>query len=134
MNYAFDTNTVIHLMSGTPSVQMNRDKATQSGAHFYIPPFVNYEILRGLIIKPIGKHKKAYDIICENCTLGEMTVFDWRRAAEIYAELYTKRFTVKDADIVIAAYCMVNGYTLVTSNTKDFENIDGLHILDWTQE
>lgn len=133
MEYAFDTNAVIHLMRGTQSVRENRGKAQKSGARFIIPPFVNYEVRRGLIIKPIPTHEKAYDVICDNCTLGEMTVDVWERAARIYAELYAKHFTVKDADIIIAAFCLVNGYTLVTANTKDFENIDGLQFVNWVE-
>lgn len=133
MDYAFDTNTIIHLMRGTDSVRENREKAKNNGARFIIPPFVNYEIRRGLIIKPISKHENAYAVIFNNCFLGEMTVAVWERAAKIYAELYIKRFTVKDADILIAAFCIVNGYTLVTDNTKDFENIDGLILENWVK-
>ena len=98
-----------------------------------IPPFVNYEIKRGLMIKPVPAHEKAYVIICANCSLEEMTFNVWLCAARIYAELYTKRFTVIDADILIAAFCMENGYTLVTANIKDFENIDGLQIVNWVE-
>ena len=131
MEYAFDTSTIINLMRGLHSVRENREKAYKSGARFIIPPFVNYEVRRGLIIKPIPKHEKIYAVICDNCSLGEMTTKAWERAAKIYAELYTKHFTVSDADILIAAFCIVNGYTLVTSNTKDFENIDGLQFVNW---
>ena len=62
-----------------------------------------------------------------------MTFNVWLCAARIYAELYTKRFTITDADILIAAFCMENGYTLVTANIKDFENIDGLQIVNWVE-
>ena len=133
MEYAFDTNTIIHLMRGTYSVRVNREKARKSEARFIIPPFVDYEVRRGLIIKPIALHEKAYTVICDNCSLEDMPTEAWRRAAQIYAELYVKRFTVKDADILIAAFCIVNGYTLVTSNTKDFENIDDLQFVDWVE-
>ena len=78
--------------------------------------------------------KKNRPLWLYNCALGEMTVDAWERAANIYAELYAKRFTVKDADIVIAAFCMVNEYTLVTANTKDFENIDGMQFVNWTEK
>lgn len=134
MEYAFDTNTIIHLMRGTPSVRDSRETARKSGAQFIVPPFVNYEVMRGLIIKPIPKYEKAYRIICDNCVLGEMTVEVWQRSAQIYAELYAKHFTVKDADIIIAAFCMANGYTLITNNTKDFEHIEGLQLVDWVEE
>ena len=133
MKYAFDTNTIIHLMRGTHLIREHRENAQKEGSRFYIPPFVNYEILRGLIIKPISAHEKAYAVICDNCSLGEMTVDAWERAAQIYAELHAKHFTVKDADIIIAAFCIANDYTLVTSNTKDFENIDGLQMVNWTE-
>ena len=133
MEYAFDTNSIIHLMRGTASVRDKREKEQKNGARFIIPPFVNYEIRRGLIIKPIPAHEKAYAVICNNCSLEEMTADVWERAARIYAELYTKHFTVKDADILIAAFCITNGYSLVTANTKDFENIDNLQFVNWVE-
>ena len=131
MDYALDTNTIIHLMRGTPSVKSRREQAVRQGARLIIPPFADYEIQRGLIIKPTPEHIKAYSIICDNCILEDMPSSAWQRAAQIYAQLYTKRFTVKDADIIIAAFCMVNNYTLVTNNIADFANIDGLLMIDW---
>ena len=133
MEYAFDTNTVIHLMRGTQSVSDNRAKAQKDGARFIIPQFVNYEIRRGLIIKPVLSHEKAYSVICANCDIENMTDDMWERGAKIYAELYSKHFTVSDSDILIAAFCMENNYTLVTNNTKDFENIDGLQMVNWVK-
>lgn len=60
-----------------------------------------------------------------------MTDEVWERAAQIYAELYVKHFTVADADILIASFCILNDCTLVTENGKDFENIDRLHFENW---
>jgi predicted nucleic acid-binding protein len=131
MIYAFDTNTVIHLMIGTESVRRNRNNARDNGSTFFVPPFVQYEIDRGLLIKPNAKNERAYAQLLENCELRVMTADTWKKAAEIYADLYTKRFTVRDSDIVIAAFCILNNCTLVTNNTKDFINMDGLKIVDW---
>jgi len=133
MKYVFDTNMVIHLMRGTPSVRDNREKVSFTGAKFIIPTFVHYEIRRGLIIKPIPLHEKAYAVVCDNCSIEDIPMDVWEQAARIYADLYAKRFTVGDADIVIAAFCMVNGYTLVTDNEKDFKNIDGLKFVNWVE-
>ena len=98
---------------------------------FFIPPFVQYEIDRGLLIKSNPKNDRAYTRLLENCNLAEMPIGAWKKAAEIYVDLYTKRFTVKDSDILIAAFCIINGYTLITNNTKDFENMNELNIVDW---
>jgi len=120
-------------MVGTKSVESNIEDAKSNGAQFIIPYTVHYEIQRGLIIKQVPKHIKAYNIICENCSIESITDNIWNRAATIYAELYNKRFTVADADILIAAFCIESGYTLVTDNTNDFKNIDGLNIVNWVQ-
>lgn len=133
MKYAFDSNMVIHLMRSTPSVMEHRDNARRGGCRFVIPPVVNYEILRGLKIKSAESQKTAYSVLCNNCLLGEMTQAAWERAADIYTELYKKHFTVADADIIIAAYCMENDCTLVTANVSDFENIDGLQYVNWVE-
>ena len=53
-------------------------------------------------------------------------------AARTYANLRKKGKTIGDADIMIAAFCVVNDYTLVTANIKHFTDIDGLQLVDWT--
>ena len=57
----------------------------------------------------------------------------WAIATKIYAGLYNKHLTVGENDIQIAAFCLHNGYTLVTNNTDDFKNITGLELVDWTK-
>ena len=52
---------------------------------------------------------------------------------QVYTELYDKRLTVGEIDMLIAAFCLANDYTLVTSNTKDFENISGIKLADWSE-
>lgn len=131
MDYAFDTNIIIHLMRGTKSVEQKVDEARKNKSRFIIPYTVHYEIMRGLEIKKMPKYDKAFGIICSNSSVESITNEVWDKAALIYAELYMKRFTVADADILIAAFCIVNGYTLVTDNTKDFSNIDNLTLVNW---
>ncbi|MCL2198759.1 MAG: PIN domain-containing protein [Defluviitaleaceae bacterium] len=131
MRYALDTNTIIHIFLGTETVRNSRDNVIKQGAKLIIPPFVNYEILRGFLCQHAPKREAIYKKMRDNYAIGEMTTLAWEKAAQIYAELYAKRFSVKDADIIIAAFCIVNGYTLVTNNTADFENIGGLQIVDW---
>jgi predicted nucleic acid-binding protein len=62
---------------------------------------------------------------------AEMPMDVWDKAADIYIALKQKGQLIKDADILIAAYCMVNDYTLVTRNKDDFKRIDGLVFVDW---
>jgi tRNA(fMet)-specific endonuclease VapC len=98
-----------------------------------IPQAVNYEICRGFRLVSATKKKANYDILLQDCKIAEMDVPSWKCAETIYENLYRKGFTVGELDIFIAAYCLIHNCTIVTNNTKDFENISGLIIVDWSK-
>jgi len=55
----------------------------------------------------------------------------WNLSARIYADLRSRGHTIDDFDILIAAMCIEKEYTLITHNTKHFENIKELMLEDW---
>ena len=133
MTYALDTNIIIHLLSGTKMVRLKRDEAIMRGDKIVIPKFVDYEMQRGFICNSSHGKARAYEKFCSVFPVCEMGDETWKRGAEIYADLWRKRLTVGDADILIAAFCIVNGHILVTNNTKHFEGIEGLQIENWVE-
>ena len=136
MKYALDTNIVFrYLKNESPSVQ-NIDNALARNHNLNIPKIVDYEVRRGFKLMRQPSHRKelVYKLLTQRCPVIEMDIFVWERALDVYKELYHKGFTVGELDILIAAFCLAHDLTLVTNNTKDFENIDGLVIVDWTQQ
>jgi len=131
MTYALDTNTLIYLLNCDEGVAEKRDKAVIAGGRFTIPPIVDYEIQRGLLYKPSPRKEKIYFSLRKYYGVGSMTPEMWTKSAHIYVDLRKNGFTVGDDDIFIAAFCLLNGHTLVTRNTKDFENITGLQQVNW---
>jgi len=137
MVYVLDTNIIIHYLRGEPNVYRNLRNAITTGHELVIPRVVDYEIRRGFLIQPAPKKESMYNILIEPtgyCTLRDMGEYFWTWSAKIYADLYLKRFTVGEIDIIIAAFCLENDYVLVTNNTSDFKNISNLKIVDWTQQ
>jgi tRNA(fMet)-specific endonuclease VapC len=114
-------------------VRIARDNAIKQGAKLVIPPFVNYEILRGFYYQSAPKREAVYKKMRDNYAIGEMTTTSWEKAAEIYASMRRAGYTIGDADILIAAYCLVSSCTLVTNNSKDFANVGSLILVDWTK-
>jgi predicted nucleic acid-binding protein len=55
----------------------------------------------------------------------------WEKAVDIYVALRERGTPVDDADIIIAANCIVSGYVLTTNNTRHFKNISGLRLTNW---
>lgn len=54
-------------------------------------------------------------------------------SGDIYAKLRKKGTPVDDIDILIAGIAITNDLVLVTNNHRDFEKIEGLEIVDWSQ-
>jgi len=133
MIYTLDTNIVIHYLRNEPIVHHNFNNAVLRGDNFIIPKVVDYEIRRGFRIFPAPNKEAAYQVLVKEgfCAVIEMDSYFWKRAEEVYADLYRKRLTIGEFDILIAAFCLENNCTLVTNNVKHFEGIEGLAIVDW---
>jgi len=132
--YALDTNIIIRYLRKDSNVRSSLHDAVTRGCDLVIPKIVDYELRRGFRITSAPKKEEAYAELAYKgyCTLAEMDVHSWNQAEQVYTDLYQKRLTVGELDILIAAFCIENKCTLVTNNTKDFENIDGLQLEDWS--
>jgi len=131
MIYALDTNTVSYFIQGDKQVRTQLYKALDNGDTVSIPPVVYYEILRGFRHKPAPKKEWAFAQMCALYPVGEMKLSAWQYAADLYGNRRKTGKPVDDTDLLIAALCVVNGYTLVTNNTKHFVGIEGLSLVDW---
>ena len=133
MTYAVDTNIIIHLLRGTPFVVSQYDKMLVQGTPIIIPPYVDFEICRGLRYANATAKERIYRKLCDSCEIGEMRREVWVYASNLYSNLRHNKITVGDADLLIAAFCLVDEYILVTNNTRDFEKFTNLRIVDWTK-
>ena len=92
MNYALDTNILVHYLKNEPKVQYNLDNAIIHGSKLIIPKAVDYELRRGFYIHPAPKKEAYYNILVEQCTIANLDIDTWEIAIQIYADLYHKRF------------------------------------------
>ena len=135
MIYALDANIVIYYLRENESVKNMVQQAILNKASFVIPRAVDYEVRRGLEMISATRKVKLYDNFISPplgmCKIVDMGEEVWETAKKIYIALRRKGFTVGEIDILIGAFCLQNGYTLVTDNTKDFMNIEKLQIENW---
>jgi tRNA(fMet)-specific endonuclease VapC len=89
---------------------------------------------RGFMCKSAPAREKMYNCLIEQYPVNEVSLESLERSAVIYADLYRAKRTIEDIDILIAAFYIVGGYTLITSNTRHFEVIDGLVFENWATE
>lgn len=78
-------------------------------------------------IGPYAELRKAIEF------LGTLRILDFDAAvAAEFARLRTEHRRIGSNDLRIAAIALVNNATLLTRNLKDFEQIPGLIIEDWS--
>ncbi|MDR3279479.1 MAG: PIN domain-containing protein [Synergistaceae bacterium] len=129
--FALDTNIVSGLLKRDVQIYRAFMEETDKGNVCIIPPIVYYEIRRGLLAIDAGNRMKLFKELCLELVVGEMEIAMWNEAARMYANLRKAGNVLEDADLFIAAFCVIGGYTLVTRNTKHFTRISGLEYVNW---
>jgi predicted nucleic acid-binding protein len=131
MIYALDSNIVSYFLKKDSVVRGMFLTATKQNNRFIMPAIVYYEVKRWLLERGAKNKENDFSEFCQSVPLGEFDKRVWHLAASLYVQARRKGKPIDDADLLIAAFCIVNGYTLVTNNTRHFENIDGLDCVNW---
>ena len=132
--YALDTNSISFLLKENTAVSTRLKAESDGGSRITIPLMVYYEIKRGLLAINSSRKMQYFERFCDALGVGDMSFAVLDRAAYIYDGLRRIGRLTDDADIVIAAYCIVNDCILVTNNTRHFDCIEGLVTEDWSEQ
>jgi len=138
MVYALDTNIISCLLRPTRNQDVVERFKTEikNGNDYVIPPLSHYEILWYLLRKNASAQLSIFNDLYKNSLVKiNMGETEFIKADEIRAFLEEKGKLIgnNDADIFIAAYCIINGYILVTDNIIHFEFINGLKFINWKE-
>jgi len=134
--YALDSNTVSFLLrpSRNSEVVKKFEETISQGYEYVIPPLCYYEVYWYLLRKRATSQLEIFRELYENSkkriSICEEEII---KAAEIRATLEERGQLIgsNDADIFIAAHCIIGGYTLVTDNESDFNRIGELSFVNW---
>lgn len=130
MHYLIDTNILIFSLKNKGNVNINFQKYQKEPMSISV---VSYgELVFGAQksqqvqknLQTVEAIKKIFPI--ENIDSDIMDVF-----GNIKAQLQKKGITVDDMDLLIGSTAIANDMTLVTHNTKHFENMPGIKLEDW---
>lgn len=92
----------------------------------YISSVTEFEVINGAT----KAHLQFWDGMLEKFVVLNFDSKAARQAAEIVAQLKTKRKTIDKPDLFIAATAVVHGLTLDTLNIKHFIHIDKLNLME----
>ena len=135
--FLIDTNVLSELMRENPAPQVLAWFSGQNAHELQTSAITHAEILAGIALLPAGKRQEAMALaanqIFEEDFSGRCLHFGGV-AVEHYATVRAQRQLagrpIDTADAQIAAIALAADLTLVTRNTKDFEGITGLQIVN----
>jgi predicted nucleic acid-binding protein len=129
--FVLDANIISYYLKDENIVVQNIRFAVAANDNILLDPFACYEVKRGLVsVNSKGRLRKFNDF-CHEFSVGQFDNNTLDVAVDIYSELRNKGRIVDEIDILIAAYCRRNQFTLVTHNTRHFESVANLALVDW---
>jgi predicted nucleic acid-binding protein len=134
MIFALDTNIVSFILRGNSNIRLRIRQEELQGNNVTIPLVTYYEVKRGLFASGATSKLRMFEFLCSDLGVRILNTQDMDAAARIYADNKYKGTPMEDDDIMIAAECVSNAYTLVTNNVKHFERVDGLLFEDWVEQ
>ena len=135
MQYLLDTNTVSEPLRPRPAASVMRRLREHSG-EAAIPAPVWHELRFGCARLQPSPRREAIERYIETVVLVSFPVLDYNRDAADWharerARLSAIGRTPPFVDGQIAAIAYVNDLMLITLNTGDFENFEGLRVQSW---
>lgn len=128
-----DSDTLSFYIKQKPKVVAEAQNYLRQQQTFTFSIITRFEILRGLKANGATKGITAFNSLCRQNEIIELTDPVINRAAEIYADLYRRGLLILDADILIAATALENNLPIVTNNENHFNRIANLRILNWNK-
>ena len=129
--FLLDTDTLIYFLKGNEAVTSNFK------AHMKMPKALSV-ITYGELVYGCRKSQRPTTNLAKIYRLAEIyPVIDVTRAVmdsfgDIKAQLSSAGNTVDDFDLLVGCTALTLNYTVVTNNTRHYEKIPGLRVINWT--
>ena len=127
-----DTDTLSYYFKQHSQVVTHFNHHIAQQGSIFISRISVVEILGGLKAKNASRQIANFKSFLVQYTILDTTEASADISADIFAELWQKGKHSGNYDILIAGIALANDLTLVTNNTKDYINITGLSLDNWT--
>ena len=126
-----DTSILIAFLKGEKSVVTRVEGYLDYFDGLSLSIITYYEILRGL--KYVGNKRELGDFenLMDNSEIITLDREIIKKASDIYVGLKEKGELIGDADILIAASCLLKNMVLVTDDEEHFRRIKELEVENW---
>ena len=126
-----DTNIISYYFNANNKVKEKLMEAVDNDKEICTTVINIYEILKGFRWKNNKRKEEQFKEFLEDVVIFGIDNDVINIASDLYAHLRKKGKTIGDADIFIAAIVIKNNGILVSNNTKHYEDIEQLNLINW---
>ncbi|MDR0421588.1 MAG: type II toxin-antitoxin system VapC family toxin [Proteiniphilum sp.] len=126
-----DTNIISYYFNANNNVKEKLMEAVDDDVEICTTIINIYEIVKGFRWKNNRKKEDQFREFLEDVVVFSIDDDVINIASDLYAQLRKKGKTIGDADIFIAAIVIKNNGTLISNNTKHYEDIEQLNLINW---
>lgn len=126
-----DSDILSYYMKKDEKVVKQFDEYVSKVGYVYIARITVFEILSGLKAIDATKQLKDFRNLLTKHKILEVTEKSVEVSSEIYAKLRKQGKLSGRNDILIAGIAITNDLRLCTNNTKDYQNIENLELINW---
>ena len=126
-----DTDIISYHFGADTKIKDKLFKAMQQNEKVCVTVINIYEILKGLKWRSNHQIETKIKNFLNSLSVYSIDIDVIDIASNIYSTLRKKGKPIGDGDILIAAIVIKNNGTLITNNTKHFENIEQLKLENW---
>jgi tRNA(fMet)-specific endonuclease VapC len=131
---ALDTNVLVDLVRGkTPTVRTRFDEALSTEQRMIASMIVLHELHLGCEINrdPVGALARVR-VVLSKIEIEPFDEGDMMSAAKVRTALRRVGQIIGPYDLLIAGQALARDWTVVTANTREFAQVEGLKVIDWT--
>ncbi|MBR3533299.1 MAG: type II toxin-antitoxin system VapC family toxin [Clostridiales bacterium] len=131
MRYMLDTNVLINCIRKRSDKLLKR-LSDMDPSDVCISSLTYAELVHGVEkSKEVERNRFALALMLANFEILDFDVNAANDYGKIRADLESKGEPIGPFDMLIAAHALSRGCVLVTNNTREFQRVDGLKVVDW---
>ncbi|HRD28826.1 MAG TPA: type II toxin-antitoxin system VapC family toxin [Caulobacter sp.] len=134
MTISLDSSAVIDLINNRSEHTRQRfATAMASDEPIVISSIVIHEVMFGALISRRPEEQKGVlESLIHPFSIVPLTIQDAEAAARVRKALRQAGKIIGHMDILVAGQALGRGWTVVTSNARDFRRVEGLKVIDWS--
>jgi predicted nucleic acid-binding protein len=127
-----DTDIVSELVRRNPTVSQRAEAYGRLWGPLKLSVITYYEALSGLLYRDARLQLSRLESIAALSDILPVTAEAAAISARIEADLRSRGLGIGATDTLIAGVALTNGLVLATNNTRHYERIEGLQLVNWT--